>query len=135
MDHPADKGEDEPQAAGPEGEPHNGEEAAPESELYHESMEPMDTTEPPGGRPTASSRKGVWLGLRGTTESQANKLLGSLEHDLDTMEGIPSLPAAATLDDEAPTLLLPGEAHSFPEGGATTLPDGDERGESEPSGP
>ncbi|OLP87779.1 Cytosolic carboxypeptidase 4 [Symbiodinium microadriaticum] len=137
VDHPADKGEDEPQAAGPEGEPHNGEpeEAAPESELYHESMEPMDTTEPPGERPTASSRKGVWLGLRGTTESQANKLLGSLEHDLDTMEGIPSLPAAATLDDEATTLLLPGEAHSFPEGGATTLPDGDEGGESEPSGP
>ena len=108
----------------------------PAPELYHESMEPTVAAKdenPQTGGTTATSRQGVWLGLRGTTESQANQLLGSLEQDLDDLVGESTLPTTATLADDD-TMVLPGGPYPFPEGGANTLPDG-EGGESEPSEP
>ena len=102
------------------------------AEPQAESCAAADTTPQTGGT-TATGRPGVWLGLRGTTESQANQLLGSLEPNLYDLVGEPTLPATATLAD-ADTMELPGGPYLFPEGGANTLSDG-EGGESEPSEP
>ncbi|OLP75616.1 hypothetical protein AK812_SmicGene44558 [Symbiodinium microadriaticum] len=99
----------------------------PLPELYHDNMEPptaKDAENPQTGGTKTTSHGGVWLGLRGTTESQANKLLGSLAHDLDGMVGESPVPADATLADDD-TQMLPGGSYPFPKGGANTLSDGE----------
>ncbi|CAE7572889.1 unnamed protein product [Symbiodinium microadriaticum] len=75
---------------------------------------------PQTGGTAATGRPGMWLGLRGTTESQANQLLGSLETNLYDLVGEPTLPATATLAD-ADTVELPGGPCPFPEGGIRDL--------------
>ncbi|CAE7650798.1 CFAP94 [Symbiodinium microadriaticum] len=90
---------------------------------HNNSLVPGEPADPIPG----TSSHGKWLGLRGTTESQANQMLGSLAQDLDELGENPTLPVETSEprgDSEESEGSVQDQTTSA-RGETATIPDGD----------